>query len=85
MTTKDEKLAEYNMNINGNPAETVYLRREKESPPSLAQPKHPHGTSPSADVHPNTGQLRPLTYGNDNSSMSRQSRVQSTRPDPIPG
>lgn len=62
-----------------------FVYREKQSPPSLNPQKHPHGTSPGKDTHPHTGQARPLTYGNDNSSVNRQSRVQSTRPDPIPG
>ena len=80
-----EELPEYNMNVNAAPREPVYLRREKESLPSLNPPKHPHGNSPPTETHPQTGQSRPLTYGNDNSSVNRQSRVQVTRPDPIPG
>ena len=63
----------------------LFVCREKQSPPSLNAQKHPHGTSPSKDTHPHTGQPRPFTYGNDNSSVNRQSRVQTTRPDPIPG
>lgn len=78
-------LPEYNMDTNAPKPEPVYLKREKESPPSLHPPKHPHGVQPPASVHPHTGQARPLTYGNDNSSVNRQSRGQSTRPDPIPG
>lgn len=59
--------------------------REKQTPPSLSPQKHPHGTSPGRETHPHCGQPRPYAYGNDNSSVNRQSRVQSTRPDPIPG
>ncbi|XP_060595540.1 uncharacterized protein LOC132749698 isoform X4 [Ruditapes philippinarum] len=84
-TGQDEVLTEMNVNLNEPKQEPVYLRREKQSPPSLNAQKHPHGTSPSKETHPHTGQPRPFTYGNDNSSVNRQSRVQSTRPDPIPG
>ena len=80
-----EGLQEYNMDVNAPPSQPVYLKREKESPPCLNAPKHPHGTQPPSAVHPSTGQARPMTYGNDNSSVNRQSRVQSSRPDPIPG
>jgi hypothetical protein len=85
MTTKEEQLPEFDMNINSRQSEPAYLRRQKEAPPSLSQPKHPHGLAPGEQSHPSTGQARPLTLGNDNSSVNRQSRVQSTRPDPIPG
>ena len=80
-----EELTELDININAPKPEPVYLRREKTSPPSLAPQKHPHGVSPPQPVHPSTGQHRALTYGNDNSSVNRQSRVHSTRPDPVPG
>lgn len=63
----------------------IFCFREKQSPPSLLAQKHPHGTSPGRETHPHTGQPRPYTYGNDNSSVNRQSRVQSTRPDPVQG
>ncbi|XP_053383865.1 uncharacterized protein LOC123536790 [Mercenaria mercenaria] len=92
MTSQDEILTEMNVNLNEPKPEPVYLAmlmllifREKQSPPSLNAQKHPHGTSPGKDTHPHIGQPRPFTYGNDNSSVNRQSRVQSTRPDPIPG
>lgn len=81
----EPELTEYNMNTNAAPQEPMYLRREKESPPCLNPPKHPYGTSTPSAVHPAVGQGRSQTYGNDNSSVNRQSRVQSQRPDPIPG
>ena len=68
-----------------NQSNHVIYFREKQSPPSLLAQKHPHGTSPGQGTHPHTGQPRPYTLGNDNSSVNRQSRVQTTRPDPIPG
>ncbi|KAL5007318.1 hypothetical protein ScPMuIL_016124 [Solemya velum] len=80
-----DSLTEVTVNINEPRQETVYLRREKQAPPILTAQKHPHGISPGRDVHPTAGQARSFTYGNDNSSMNRQSRSQSTRPDPIPG
>ena len=82
---RSDELAVYNMDVNAAPKDPVYLRREKEQPPSLHPQKHPYGVSPPSPVHPHAGQPRPMTYGNDNSSVNRQSRVQSTRPDPIPG
>ena len=59
--------------------------REKQQPPSLSAPRHPHGCSPAAPTHPGTGQARPLRMGNDNSSVVRQFRSQTQRPDPVPG
>ncbi len=82
---KEAELSEITMPPNGVRADPVYIRREKEQPPSLAAQKHPHGTAPSNGVHPSTGAPRAMTYGNDNSSVNRQSRVQGIRPDPIPG
>ena len=64
---------------------TTCIHREKQQPLTLQAPKHPHGTSPTCGVHPQTSQPRPLRYGNDNTSVNRQTRTQSTRPDPIPG
>lgn len=84
-TDPAQDFQEYNMDVNAKKPKPVYLRREKENPPSLNPPKHPHGNAPPAPVHPATGQARSLTYGNDNSSVNRQSRVQSTPPAPIPG
>ncbi|XP_063398619.1 uncharacterized protein LOC134683324 isoform X3 [Mytilus trossulus] len=81
----DEGLTEMTVNINEQKPEAVYLRRQKQQPPTLSPQKHPHGGNPIKEVHPHTSQPRPLTYGNDNSSVNRQSRSQTTRPDPIPG
>ena len=63
----------------------ICLCRQKQQPPTLSPQKHPHGSNPGREVHPHTSQPRPFTYGNDNSSVNRQSRSQTTRPDPIPG
>ncbi|XP_046364909.2 lamin-B2-like isoform X3 [Haliotis rufescens] len=81
---EDESLTEINVDV-GNKQDHVYLRREKQPPPSLSAQRHPHGSSSAQACHPHNGQSRPLMYGNDNSTWSRQSRQQSTRPDPIPG
>ncbi|KAL8614242.1 hypothetical protein ACOMHN_026459 [Nucella lapillus] len=81
----DETLTEISVNVNEPKSEPVYLRREKQQPPSLQANKHPHGNAVNVPVHPHMGQSRPLCYGNDNSSNNRQSRSQSTRPDPVPG
>ncbi|KAI8485952.1 Intermediate filament tail domain-containing protein, partial [Branchiostoma belcheri] len=62
-----------------------FLRREKESPPSLSPDKHPHGGHPGMATHPQYGEERALIMGNDNSSALRQSRTQNGRPDPLPG
>ncbi|XP_067654932.1 lamin-B2-like isoform X2 [Haliotis asinina] len=80
----NESLTEINVDV-GNKQDHVYLRREKQPPPSLSAQRHPHGSPSSQACHPHIGQSRPLMYGNDNSTWSRQSRQQSTRPDPIPG
>ncbi|XP_064634313.1 uncharacterized protein LOC135492084 isoform X2 [Lineus longissimus] len=63
----------------------VYLRREKMEPPCLVANRHPHGLETGDQAHPSTGQPRPLSMGNDNSTFSRQTRSQSHRPDPVPG
>ncbi|KAK3749853.1 hypothetical protein RRG08_066167 [Elysia crispata] len=81
----DESLTELALDANGPRPEPVYLRREKQAPPSLNATRHPHGCSPAAPTHPGTGQARPLRMGNDNSSVVRQSRSQTQRPDPVPG
>ena len=85
MAAPDEELPEHQVVVNGVHPEPVYLRREKESMPSLIAQQHPHGAAPPSPTHPHTGQARQLTYGNDNSSVNRQSRSQSGKPDPIPG
>ena len=84
-TVEMEELTELNMDFNAPKPDPVYLRREKDSAPGLMAQKHPHGTSPPSAVHPASGQGRALTYGNDNSSVNRQSRSQAGKPDPIAG
>ncbi|CAH1786270.1 unnamed protein product [Owenia fusiformis] len=71
--------------INQPKPEPVYLKREKAQPPSLSPPKHPYGQAPPFSTHPHSSTQRPYTMGNDNSSVNRQSRSQTTRPDPIQG
>ncbi|XP_069132488.1 uncharacterized protein [Argopecten irradians] len=85
MNADQESLTDMTVNINEPRPDPVYLRREKQAPPTLAPQKHPHGISPGRESHPHSGQARPLTYGNDNSTLNRQSRSQTTRPDPVPG
>ncbi|XP_048727048.2 uncharacterized protein LOC125645531 isoform X5 [Ostrea edulis] len=80
-----DSLTEMTVNINEPKPDSVYLKREKQQPNILTPPKHPHGTSPGKEIHPHTSQPRPYTYGNDNSSVNRQSRSQTTRPDPVNG
>ncbi|XP_043825290.1 lamin tail domain-containing protein 1 [Dromiciops gliroides] len=62
----------------------VFLKREKEIPPSLFPNCSPWGLSQSCPIHPNYSLFRPLTMNNDGSTLCRQSRTQSARPDPIP-
>ena len=85
MAVPEEQLQPYDMNVNAVPAEAEYIRRNLEPSPTLAAPKHPHGTAPLSVAHPSKGDNRAKTYGNDNSSVNRQSRVQPCRPDPITG
>ncbi len=85
MTGDQDELPEHQTPVNGVHPDNVYLHRQKESAPSLVAQHHPHGVSPPSPVHPHSAQGRERTYGNDNSSVNRQSRSQSARPDPIPG
>ena len=82
---KEEVLTELNADVTGLKGNTPCLKREKASRPCLSAQKHPHGLVPPNQSHPHTGQGRPKVYGNDNSSVNRQSRSQSAKPDPIPG
>ncbi|XP_074124917.1 lamin tail domain-containing protein 1 isoform X2 [Sminthopsis crassicaudata] len=59
----------------------VFLKREKEIPPSLFPNRSPWGLSQSCLVHPNYTLFGPLTVGNDGSTVCRQSRSQSSRLD----
>ena len=56
--------------------------REKQDPPSLSPLRHPHGQYIGHGTHPNTGEPRAKTLGNDNSSVCRQSRSQNNKPVP---
>ena len=85
MATAEEQLTQYDMNVNAVPIEQPYIRLEQPPAPCLVPPKHPHGTDPGGNVHPSKGQHRAKSYGNDNSSVNRQSRAQGQRPDPIAG
>ena len=78
-------LTELNADVTGLKGNTPYLKRERVSRPCLSAQKHPHGLVPPNHSHPHTGQMRPKVYGNDNSSVNRQSRSQSAKPDPVPG
>ena len=81
-----EELTPLDMNLNApNRDDVVYLKREKQPSPSLHAQKHPHGATPPTPTHPHSAGTRSKTYGNDNSSVNRQTRCQSTRPDPVPG
>nr|XP_020820705.1 lamin tail domain-containing protein 1 isoform X7 [Phascolarctos cinereus] len=62
----------------------VFLKREKEIPPTLFPNRNPWGLSCNCPVHPNYSLFRPITVGNDGITLCRQSRLQSARPDPIP-
>ena len=75
------KLSELDIPINQPPSHKQVLKRPKSPPPSLSAAKHPHGQSPFSPVHPYRGQFRTWTFGNDNSSVNRQTRIQQ-RPTP---
>ncbi|XP_027694379.1 lamin tail domain-containing protein 1 [Vombatus ursinus] len=62
----------------------VFLKREKEIPPTLFPNRSPWGLSYNCPVHPNYSLFRPITVGNDGSTLCGQSRLQSGRTDPIP-
>ena len=81
----EAELTKISLQANGSKIDPRYIRRVKEEAPGLVAQNHPHGSSPSNQVHSATGAPRPTTYGNDNSSVNRQTTAQSTRPDPIPG
>ncbi|XP_071491279.1 prelamin-A/C-like [Diadema antillarum] len=76
---------DFEVEIDGRPA--TVLKREKQDPPSLSPPKHPHGNTTGTGTHPAVGQPRVLATGNDNSSTCRQTRSQNSKPvpDPVPG
>ncbi|BFZ04152.1 hypothetical protein BsWGS_07191 [Bradybaena similaris] len=81
----NETLTTIKADLSGPKPEPVFIRREKRQPASLFVSKHPHGNNPLVSTHPHSGQARPLHFGNDNSTNSRQSRAQTIRPDPLLG
>ncbi|XP_041110917.1 lamin-B2-like isoform X2 [Polyodon spathula] len=64
---------------------SVLLKREKESPLALFPTRSPWVQSTNSPTHPAYAPPRPLSMGNDGSSLCRQARSQSTRPDPAAG
>ncbi|XP_072706160.1 lamin tail domain-containing protein 1 isoform X1 [Ciconia boyciana] len=62
-----------------------FIRREKKTSASLFPNQSAWCQSPNSPTHPHFSLLRPLTMGNDGSSLCRQSRCQSSQPDPMPG
>ncbi|KAM7179605.1 lamin tail domain-containing protein 1 isoform 2-T2 [Macrochelys suwanniensis] len=63
----------------------VFIKREKKIPATLFPTQNSWCRSPASPTHPHFSLLRPLTMGNDGSSLCRQSRCQSAKPDPAPG
>ncbi|XP_039376426.1 lamin tail domain-containing protein 1 isoform X7 [Mauremys reevesii] len=63
----------------------VFIKREKKIPATLFPTRNSWCRSPASPTHPHFSLLRPLTMGNDGSSLCRQSRCQSAKPDPAPG
>ncbi|PAA88851.1 hypothetical protein BOX15_Mlig010331g1 [Macrostomum lignano] len=65
--------------------EPATLRREK-TMPCYVSSRHPHAQPTCNSVHPRCDSPRTGLWGNDNSSVNRQSRSQMTRvPDRVPG
>ncbi|XP_061212457.1 lamin tail domain-containing protein 1 [Neopsephotus bourkii] len=62
-----------------------FIKREKKTFASLFLNQSAWCQSPNTPTHPHFSLSRPLTMGNDGSSLCRQSRCQSSRPDPVPG
>ncbi|XP_064372286.1 lamin tail domain-containing protein 1 isoform X2 [Dromaius novaehollandiae] len=62
-----------------------FIKREEKTSASLFPNQSAWCQSPDASTHPHFSLVRPLTMGNDGSSLCRQSRCQSARPDPVPG
>ncbi|XP_074854457.1 lamin tail domain-containing protein 1 [Carettochelys insculpta] len=63
----------------------VFIKREKKVPATLFPTQNSWCRSPGSSTHPHFSLPRPLTMGNDGSSLCRQSRCQSVKPDPPPG
>ncbi|XP_063179727.1 lamin tail domain-containing protein 1 [Chroicocephalus ridibundus] len=62
-----------------------FIKREKKASASLLPNRSAWCQSPNSPAHPHFSLVRSLTMGNDGSSLCRQSRCQSSRPDPVPG
>ncbi|XP_050410944.1 uncharacterized protein LOC126825380 isoform X2 [Patella vulgata] len=62
---EEENLTELPLETKQDP---VYLRREKQQPPSLVPQKHPHGTSPAVPTHPHG--TNPVVFTHDNGVKS---------------
>ncbi|KAF6019498.1 LMNTD1 [Bugula neritina] len=78
-------LPTFTRNLNAPQQEMLLLKRQKESPPSLAPPKQPHGNA-YCQVHSSYNEKRVKDLGNDNSSNHRQARCQAMAvPDKVPG
>ncbi|KAG2460118.1 LMTD1 protein, partial [Polypterus senegalus] len=65
--------------------QTFLLKREKEAPLVLFPTRSPWAQSSSSPTHPAYTLPRTLAKGNDGSSLCRQARSQSARPDPAVG
>ncbi|XP_067415365.1 lamin tail domain-containing protein 1 [Emydura macquarii macquarii] len=63
----------------------VFIKREKTIPATLFPTQNSWCRSPASPTHPHFSLVRPLTMGNDGSSLCRQSRSQSAKPDPAAG
>ncbi|XP_008050147.1 lamin tail domain-containing protein 1 [Carlito syrichta] len=62
-----------------------FLKRVKEIPPTLFPNRSPWCQSPYVAAHPYSPLIEPYNTCTTGSSMGRQPRSQSTRPDPAPG
>ncbi|XP_059582589.1 lamin tail domain-containing protein 1 isoform X3 [Alligator mississippiensis] len=73
--------------VQGQPKEKgpIFIKREKKAPATLVPTQNSWCQSPNSSTHPHFSLVRPLTMGNDGSSLCRQSRCQSAKPDPAPG
>ncbi|XP_038597048.1 lamin tail domain-containing protein 1 isoform X2 [Tachyglossus aculeatus] len=63
----------------------IFLKREKERPPSLSRTHNPWTQSPSCLCHPNYSPAGPRAPGRDQGSLWAQPRSQSAKPEPPPG
>jgi hypothetical protein len=81
------RLTVYNMNVNASATSEPprCLRLHIPRRPSFDPPQHPHCRQPDDPVHPSFHVARTSTIGNDNSSLTRQLRNHSSKPDPVPG